>query len=240
MVVETQLLYTLLKLTRVGAVSRHSLAKTAKVSESIINSVVQKLSQADLIKEYQGLIEASSAQRVKIAVAAIAVGADFERICALLSWAEFEDIVAEAFEANSYSVLRNFHFKQDSKRWEIDILAFKKPFIICVDCKHWRRGWRRAAVAKAVEAQTQRAEALSQVLLIYFQKIKLQDFGTAKLIPVVMSLTFGPYKFYDDVPIVPVLQIQDFINELPVQGHLLKSFSQKRTRSAHNLLGFSQ
>lgn len=239
MVVETQILYSLLKLTRTSAVSRRSLAKAAKVSGPIIDNVVLKLAQADLISEYQDLIEASPTQRVKIAVAALSSAADFERVCALLSWAEFEGIVAQAFEANGYRTLRNFRFKQQSKRWEIDVLGVKKPFIICVDCKHWKRGWRRSAIAKAVEAQTQRTKALSRVLPAYRQKAKLEQVENTRLIPVVMSLTPGPFKFYAGVPIVPVLQVQDFINELPMQGHLLRSFSQNATEPKWNLLDFS-
>jgi len=238
MVAETQILHSLLKLTRTGAVSRRSLAKAAKVSDPIIDNVVLKLAQADLICEYQDMIEASPTQRVKIAVAALSSFADFERICALLSWAEFEGIVAQAFEANGYRTLRNFRFKQQSKKWEIDVLGVKKPFIICVDCKHWKRGWQRAAVAKAVEAQTQRTEALSRVLPVYRRKAKLEQIENTRLIPVIMSLTPGPFKFYSGVPIVPVLQIQDFINELPLQAHLLRNFSQKAIEREKNLLDF--
>lgn len=239
MVVETQILYSLLKLTRTSAVSRRSLAKAAQVSAPIIDNVMLKLARADLISEYQDLIEVSPTQRVKIAVAALSFAGDFERTCALLSWAEFEGIVAQAFEVNGYRTLRNFRFKQQSKRWEIDVLGIKKTFIICVDCKHWKRGWRRAAIAKAVEAQTQRTEALSKVLPTYRQKAKLEQVENTKLIPVVMSLTPGPFKFHAGVPIVPVLQVQDFINELPAQAHLLRSFSQKSTEAKRNLLDFS-
>jgi len=42
------------------------------------------------------------------------------------------------------------------------------------------------------------------------------------------------------VPIVPVLQIQDFINELPAHVNLLKSFYQKRVKLNDKLRKFSQ
>jgi len=240
MVVETQLLNALLKLTQKGPVSKQYLSKVTRVSTAIIDKVLLKLSEADLICEYQGLIEASRTQRVKIAVATLSSGADFERICAFLSWHEFEGIVAQAFEANDYTVLRNFRFKQDSRRLEIDVLGVKKPLIVCIDCKQWKRGWKRAAIAKAVEAQAHRAQALAKALAAYRQKMGLEQWGTARLIPVVMSLTPGPFKFYDDVPIVPVLQVQDFINELPAQAHLLKSFRQNSILDRGNLLEFTQ
>jgi len=227
MTAEKNLLLSLLKLTHTGPVRREWLAKDARIPSRTIDRVLRKISQGNLFHEQEGVIEASPNQRVKMAVHALRLGADFERVCSLLSWTEFEGIAAQAIEANGYRVIRNFRFKQASRKWEIDIVGFKKPLILCVDCKHWKRGWRSAATVKAVEAQTERTRAFANALPKYYQKAQLTEWETATLIPIVMSLTPGPYKFYNNVPIVPVLQLQDFINELPTQLCILKYFRQK-------------
>jgi len=54
------------------------------------------------------------------------------------------------------------------------------------------------------------AEALSSLQ----KEINLVQWRQATLIPVVLSLVPGPLKFYKKVPIVPILQIQNFLNEL--------------------------
>jgi hypothetical protein len=46
----------------------------------------------------------------------------------------------------------------------------------------------------------------------------------ATLIPVILSLVPGPLKFYNKVPIVPILQLQNFLNELPAHTISLTHF----------------
>lgn len=238
--IEKHVLLSLLRLTQSGPVRKEVIAKHARIPAEISDEAMRKLSQNSLFHEYEGVIEASPGQRVKIAMYALQLGADFERVCDLLSWREFEDISAEAFENNGYEVIRNFHFEQASKRWEIDIIGLKKPLILCVDCKHWKRGWRKSATLKAVEAQTERTKAFAKALPNYCQKARLEGWQTATLIPIVLSLLPGPHKFCNNVPVVPVLQLQDFINELPAQAHLLKSFHKEQMKFKQNLQKFCQ
>lgn len=236
MAIEKDILISLLKLTQSGPVSKDVIARHARIPVQTTEQALNRLCREGLFNEYEGgLIEASPSQRARIALYALRFTADFQRVCGLLSWKEFESIAAEAFETNDYQVLSNFRFKQASKRWEIDIVGLKKPFILCVDCKHWKRGWRQAATAKAVEAQIKRTEAFAKALPDYQEKMKIAAWKTATLIPIVMSLVPGPYKFYNDVPVVPVLQLQDFINELPGEAHLLKHLDQKTLKRHRDL-----
>jgi hypothetical protein len=46
-----------------------------------------------------------------------------------------------------------------------------------------------------------------------------------KFFPVILSLSAGMFKFYDKVPIIPILQLQDFINQLPAYVSALKHFT---------------
>ena len=45
--------------------------------------------------------------------------------------------------------------------------------------------------------------------------------GKIFLIPVILSLVPASSKFCNGVPIVPILQLQNFLNELPANIHLL-------------------
>ncbi|MFQ6127255.1 MAG: YraN family protein, partial [Candidatus Heimdallarchaeota archaeon] len=170
-----------------------------------------------------------------IAVRAIRLGADFERVCSFLQWKEFEKLAARAYEANGYSVTSNFRFKQAGKQWEIDLLACKEPLIVCVDCKHWHHGWSRAAIMKAVEMQMKRTKALADSFYVVYQKIGLETWKQAIFIPTVLSLTQGPFKFYNKVPIVPVLKIRNFLYELPAYTFSLTHFSIKIESERHKL-----
>lgn len=222
MVVEKEVLLSMLRCTRAGPVSRQHLAKVSKVSMQDLETALANFSRAALFKEYGSIIEASSDQRVRMVVFALQLGADFLRVCNLLSWNEFEGVAAQALESNGYRVTRNFHFKREGKKREIDVLGIKKPLILSVDCKHWRHGWRNTTNSKAVKAQIARTLALADALPHHTQKLNLDGWHRATLVPLILSLFPGPSKFYDRVAVVPVLQLQDFINEVPlVLGSLL-------------------
>lgn len=227
MVGEKDVLISLLKSTKASPVNRLSFIKATRLPTQIVEEALTGFSRMELFNDHSGIIEASPSQRLRMAVHALNLNADFERICGLLSWAEFEGIAAQAFETNGYRVVRNFRFKGLTKRWETDILAFRKPVILCADCKRWRRGWRGAATAKAVEAQADRTVALAEVLPFYKGTLNLEEWQTAQLTPLILSLVQGPHRFLNDVPVVPILQLQNFINEFPLAMDSLRHFSTK-------------
>jgi len=240
MVIERKILVSLLKLSRQGPFRKELLSKDSRIPILVGNEILQKLVQDGLCQQRRGVVEATSTQRVKIAVCAIRLGADFERVCSFLQWREFENLAAEAFKANNYDVTSNLHFKHAGKRWEIDLLACMEPLIVCVDCKHWHHGWSRAAIMKAVEMQTKRTKALADVFPMIYEKIGLETWKHVLFIPTVLSLTQGSFKFHNKVPIVPILQIQNFLNELPAHRLLLTHFSIEIKSERHKLTKYLQ
>jgi len=237
---ERSVLSSLLKLTRTGPAQKELIQRDAKVTLHVIEETLRKLYGGGLIRQRRGLVEASPSQRISMAVQTIQLGSDFEQICKFLEWNEFESIAAQAFEANWFLVLKNFRFKHGGKRWEIDVLGCREPLVVCVDCKHWRRGWSRTATIKAVEAQIERTRALADALPNYYQKARLTKWKSAKLIPLILSLVPGPLKFHNNVPIVPVLQLRDLINELPLEANSLTHFKKKAVKIEQNLTNYSK
>ena len=223
MTVERTVLLSLLRLSQDGPISKGLVSKDARVPVQVADEMLEKISGEGLIQLRGKTVEASLNQRVKIAIRAIKLGADFERVCRALRWDEFENITATAFLANNFAVTRRFRFKDGGRRWEIDVLGCREPIIACVDCKHWRHGWGKSASVKAVEAQIERTEALARVLPTH-QELGLTEWRKAALIPVILSLVSAPLKFHKNTPIVPILQLQNFLNELPAHVNTLKHF----------------
>jgi len=215
---KTDVLIAILKLTSIGSVAEEAVAMDSNVPVHVVNNVLSSLREIELIECENELIELSSNQRVKLAIHAINHGTDIERVCRVLEWKEFENFAATAFEKNNFAVKRRFRFKAAQRRWEIDILAYSEPIIVCVDCKRWRRGWGNSAITKVAAAQAQRTEALANNLQSIQRQIGLDDWTQATLFPVILSLFPGPVKFYNKVPVVPILQLQNFLNEF--QGHI--------------------
>jgi Holliday junction resolvase-like predicted endonuclease len=180
------------------------------------------------------MIEVDGGCRLKLAVKAVALGADVERISGFLRWQEFEDIAAIALERNGYIVAKNTHFKYAGRKWEIDIIGCKKPLAICIDCKHWRHGLSPSALKKIAEAQVERTRALAESLPNISLEIECAKWNKAKLVPAILVLMPGSFKFYDKVPIVPVLQLQDFLNQLPAYIESLKYFPKEFGHLCHD------
>jgi Holliday junction resolvase-like predicted endonuclease len=218
MTTKTDVLISLLKLTKSGSAAEEAVAMDANVPVHVANNVLRGLREIGLIECENGQIELSSNQRVKLAIHAINRGTDIERVCKVLEWKEFENFAATAFEVNNFAVKRNFRFKAQGRRWEIDVLAISEPIVVCVDCKRWRRGWGNSAITKVAAAQAERTEALANAPYPLQRRVGLDGWKKALLFPVILSLFPGPVKFYSKVPVVPILQLQNFLNEF--QGHM--------------------
>jgi len=217
MTIKTDVLISILKLTNSGLAAEEAVAIDANVPVHIASNVLEGFREIGLIECENGKIEVSSNQRVKLAIHAINHGTDIERVCKVLEWIEFENFAATAFETNNFAVKRQFRFKASGRRWEIDVLAYSEPIIVCVDCKRWRRGWGNSAITKVAAAQAQRTKVLAKNLQVIQREIGLDDWKQATLFPVILSLFPGPVKFYNKVPVVPILQLQNFLDEF--QGH---------------------
>lgn len=223
--IERNLLITLLSLTTNGSVSHKLVNSEARISSELAQGLIEKLENEGIIQVRRGFIEADSFNRLRLAVRAISLGADPEYVSKALQWKEFEGIAATTLEKNDYAVHRNLRFKHSGRRFEIDIIACKKPIVLSIDCKHWHRQIYPSALRTIVGEQVERTNALAKCLPNPMIKMECCSWDKAKMVPAVLSLVVGDIKFLDDVPIVPILQFQDFLSQLPLQVDSLKHFS---------------
>jgi Holliday junction resolvase-like predicted endonuclease len=233
MSVERNLLISILKLTKDGPILIESVNREARIPSVVTLKLLDKLKKENLIYLKPDIIDVDSRSRLKIAIKAASLGADIEHISDLLCWREFEEIAAIALKNNGYIVKNNVRFKHEGKRWEIDVVGCKKPLVICIDCKHWQRTISSSALNRIVDLQSQRTLALADSLPNISLKLECAKWEKTKFIPAVLSLVPSSFKFYEKVPVVPVLQLQDFISQLPAYTESLKFFS-KSIRNLSN------
>ena len=225
MSIERDLIIALLRLTINGPVSKGIVKKDAKLPSEIVENLLKKLQNDRLIYVQKDFVEADSLQRLELAVRTIELGADIENVSGFLHWKEFEGMAAIAFEHNGYRVKSNLRFRHAGRRWEIDIVGFKQPIAVCMDCKHWHHGMSPSVLRRIVEEQAQRTFALVESLPNPAVKAEFVSWDYVKFMPAVLSLVAGSFKFYDDVPIIPVLQLQDFLSQLPAYADSLKHYT---------------
>lgn len=222
--IERELITSILKLTKNESISIEIVRKDAKISSTIAENLLEKLQNDRLVYLQNKVITVDGLNRLKLAVHAIQLGADVERVSGFLDWKEFENIAAVAFERNGYSVKNNLRFKHAGRKWEIDIVGCKKPIVVCVDCKHWHHGMYPSAIRRIVKEQVERTSALTESLPELAEKIGCASWSKVKLVPVILCFITVRFKFYGEVPVVPVLQLQDFISQLPAYVDSLKHF----------------
>ena len=226
-IVERNLLISLLKLTKDGSVLIENVNKEARIAPDIIKKLLENLQNQNIICIKDGFVETYSDSRLRLALKAASLNADIEQISTLFSWQEFEDITVHSLEKNGYVVAKNVRFKHVGRRWEIDVVGCRKPLVLCVDCKHWHRGLRPSALRKIVNAQLERVSALADTLPTVALNVECTKWKKSKFVPVILSLFPSSFKFCDNVPIVPVLQLQDFLIQLPAQVESLTYFVKK-------------
>jgi Holliday junction resolvase-like predicted endonuclease len=222
--IERELIIAVLRLTKDGFTSHELVNKEARTPSDLGRRLLRSLQDEGLIYAEKGYIEVDSVDRLRLAVRAISSGADPERVSDLLQWKEFEAMAAITLERGGYAAIRNLRFRQAGRRWEIDIVAWKRPLAICVDCKHWHHWLFPSALRAIVSEQIERAEALAKCLPSLNIGIECGLWREVRIIPAILSLAVGNLKFLDTVPVVPILQLRDFLDQLPAYADSLRNF----------------
>jgi hypothetical protein len=162
-----------------------------------------------------------------LSVKALELGADIENVTSLLHWKEFEGISALALERNNFLVRKNFRFTYLKKRNEIDIIGLKKPIVLCIDCKHWRKEINYSSLKNIVPNQIRRTKDLIKFLPNISTKLECVSWEFGIFIPAILSLVSNRHKFYYSVPIIPILKFQDFLKQLLGNMHQIKFFKKR-------------
>ena len=234
MIVEVNLLISILKLTKSNSVIVENVKRDSLIQISIMKKLLQNLQSQGLIYLKGDNVTADTYQRLKLAVKAVSLGADIEQVCSLLCWQEFEEIAAIALRNNGYEIAKNLRFKNAGRRREIDVVGWRKPLVVCIDCKHYHHGMSPSVLQRVVESQIQRTKALVETLPNAKIKLAFTAWGTAKFVPAILSLFPGRMKFYNAVPVVAILQLQDFISQLPLQVDYLTHISKEFNHLSNN------
>jgi len=224
MSIELKVLLSTLKMTKEKpSTTIEALRLHSRIPSQNLREMIDSLAREGTLTVSGDLVNITPTQRIEVAVRAISIGADPERVCSLLRWDEFEDVSVLAFEAAGFSVKKHFRFKWSGRRWEIDVLGRRGGIVASVDCKHWRRNWHRSSIVRIVKSHVDRTRALAEASRLVGIGINREERIT--FIPIILSLIPGPFKFYMRVPIVPILQLQDFLYELEAHIDALTHFT---------------
>ena len=185
------------------------------INSSEITSYLQELQRSELIHSTEDRIFISPYQKVQLALLAMRYGLDIEDVSQALDWREFEDITIEVLTHNGFCNLKHYRFKNQDQRHEIDVLSFKNPLILAIECKHWKHSWQNAVTKRIVDRQIERGTALSRLLQCNPQRSCPSMIPSHKhltMLPLILTLHPTPLKSYNKVPIIPIFYFQNFLS----------------------------
>ena len=142
-------------------------------------------------------------------------GEQIEDIVEEIDWKQFEKLIIEILKKHDFTTFQNFRFKTE-RRFEVDIIASDGNNVFVVDCKHWDRGrYKKTGLKYAVEEQKYRLEELKKFIKNNFiAKNKFQITEKTKFIPLIITWFEEDLLKYEDMFIVPVWKLNQFLLSL--------------------------
>jgi Holliday junction resolvase-like predicted endonuclease len=163
---------------------------------------------------------------------AIQLGQPERPILNALTWQEFEEYVAAAFDLHDFAVHRGFRFAA-KRRYEIDVIAARKPILFCVDCKHYGiRFGKSSALRAAVEEQIERTEALATSFAAHQTALNCSGWHACMLLPLLVTMLDEELIFHEKVPIVPAARLNAFVLTYDQQMDVLRTIKAEKGRQS--------
>jgi hypothetical protein len=144
--------------------------------------------------------------RFKLAFEAVKRGA-LQQVARALTWQEFEVFSEECLQSVGFDTHKGVIVKDDSRRWQIDVIAKKGPMILAVDCKHWESPAYGSKLSKAAEHQKLAVQALFRQMTATGELRREEVLG----LPVILTLFEPPSHLANGAVAVSVEQFADFL-----------------------------
>ncbi len=201
-----KILVTYLKLTSEGLhPTVEKISEEALAGKEIVDTV---------LREHDLNSEPTSMKRVKASLIALKLGVEGDRIARYLNWREFEELSAEIFKEAGYVVYLDTRIAGDSKRYQIDLVAYSNNLLLVVDCKHWVKPPSYTLRRRIISTLENRIKAL----------LKLAGETQVRIIPVVLTLYQPRELIVEGCPYVPLRKISGFIDWLENNYPHIRSF----------------
>ena len=218
------LLIRLLELTNGEPVEVKKIRGSLRITSEAFEALLQQLVDEALVTKRGESISLSLEQRLNVAMNAVKMGADPEVISGRLSWLEFEELSAKVFEANEFRALRRFRFTAEGRRWEIDLLAVRAPYLVCGECKHWGKGMGNKTARRIIETHLEKTEVFAKHIEDLRGRIGILGWSKAIIVPMTLTLSKTPMEIYRRMPSVSVISLPSFISEFDGQLERLANF----------------
>jgi hypothetical protein len=185
---------------------RDPLARPKTLKDRLI-SRAGSVRRAEMVIDEVRLVTGVTGESDENCLAALGLmrlGMDPASVARDVTWQEFESLCAGILRASGYRVRKSVMLKRP--RRQIDIIAESATLGLSIDCKHWKNSPAVSSLSGLVEAQVQRT-------LLYKRDSKLIGDGLP-ILPMLLTLLDSQTRVVDDVPVVPIILLRDFLLNL--------------------------
>ncbi|MGQ4912008.1 MAG: hypothetical protein ACP6KW_07540 [Candidatus Thorarchaeota archaeon] len=154
--------------------------------------------------------------RIRLAMEAVNSGAEISKVVNLLTWKDFEGLVAGVLSEHQYSCLESYR-RRGTKflhGMEIDVVGVRGRTILSIDAKMWGvRNGKTAALKTASKEQKRRTSELAQELEALSKRLGTMRAGEYAVYPLVVTWLVEDVQLFEGVAVVPIFKLNSFILE---------------------------
>jgi Restriction endonuclease len=181
-----------------GGLSIKDFSMATRTSEEVAREILDNFMQNSIGRYEEGQVHFEETDKLKTSILAISMGAPIDEISRLLDWQDFESLAAEVLDKRDFDTRKNVMLTNPRK--QIDVIGIKSDVAILIDCKHWNN-MTQSALQEAVRKQIERTKQ-------YVSKERIKG-----AIPAIVTLYQHDLQFIDNVPIIPIHQLDSFCDE---------------------------
>ena len=167
----------------------------------------------------EGKIPVDREKRIDLAMLLTEQGVEIADVVELMTWKDFEGLVASILSENSFSCTESFRRRgtSDIKGMEIDVIGIRGRIALSVDAKMWSvRGGKASALRTASEKQKERTQRLTTQLERLSKKIPSMTTGQYTIFPIMVTWLVEEVEMHEGVPVVPVFKLNGFIQDFEI------------------------
>ena len=176
----------------------------------------------------EGKIVVDREKRIDLAMLLTEQGMEIADVVNLMTWKDFEGLVASIFSENSFMCTESFRRRgtSDIKGMEIDVIGIRGRMALSVDAKMWSvRGGKTSALRTAAEKQKERTNRLTTQLEQLSKKIPSMTKGQYTIFPVMVTWLVEEVEMHEGVPVVPVFKLNGFIQDFEIYEDRIVSYN---------------
>jgi len=176
----------------------------------------------------EGKIVVDREKRIDLAMLLTEQGMEIADVVDLMTWKDFEGLVASILRENSFMCTESFRRRGTShiKGMEIDVIGIRGHVSLSVDAKMWSvRGGKASALRTAAEKQKERTNRLTTQLQQLSKKIPSMTKGQYTIFPVMVTWLVEEVEMHEGVPVVPVFKLNGFIQDFEIYEDRIVSYS---------------